>query len=156
MSAGPIVNRTFARQWHHRGVAKKGASSGPVPDIGRRLAEAREKAGITQLELAKRSGVRQEALSRFEAGKRGLEAPLFAAVLRAAADAGISVDGFVLRGVGEPLRPRPMVVAQDPATREALIEVLRHLTESESKSDSPPSEPKIPTDKRRKPSSASR
>jgi transcriptional regulator with XRE-family HTH domain len=156
MSSGPYVNRACWSGVYHRSVAKKQQPGGIVPEIGKRLAEARKKIGLTQTELATRAGIRQEALSRFENGGRGLEAPLFAAVLRAAAEAGVSVDDYVLRGLGGPVREAPIAIAQDPALRGALIELGRQLAEQEGIAEGPPSEPKIPTHKSRKPSSSSR
>jgi transcriptional regulator with XRE-family HTH domain len=45
-----------------------------VSIIGRRIAGIRDKAGFTQAELAERSGVQPETISRYEAGK--LSVPL--------------------------------------------------------------------------------
>lgn len=137
-------------------MAKKQLMTGLVPDIGKRLAEARKKVGLTQIALATRAGVRQEALSRFESGERGLEAPLFAAVLRAAAEAGISVDDYVLRGIGGAVREIPIALAQDPALRGALIELGRRLAEQEREHEGPPREPEVPGHKGRKPPPATR
>ena len=39
-----------------------------LPDVGRKLRTLRKAAGLTQAELAKASGVRQEDLSRLETG----------------------------------------------------------------------------------------
>ena len=43
-----------------------------LPDVGKRFRQLREKAGMTQSEVAGAVGMRQEAVSRFESG-RGAE-----------------------------------------------------------------------------------
>jgi transcriptional regulator with XRE-family HTH domain len=149
MSLGHHVNRTCEGPHYHRRVTRK-----PTPEsmkeIGQRLHDARKKVGITQTALAQRAGVRQEALSKFENGGRGLEADNLLAVLRAAAEAGISVDDYVLRGIGGATRSEPLLVlTQDPALRSAVIQLGRALQEQEGEDDSSPSEPKIPSHKRR-------
>lgn len=57
------------------------------PDLYRKLIEllvqARKEAGITQVELGKRLGLRQTFVSKFELGERRLDVAEFVAVSRA-------------------------------------------------------------------------
>ncbi len=59
--------------------------------FARRLAELREEAGISQYELAKRSGVSKQALSRLELGERE---PSWQTVRKIAHALGVSVAEF--------------------------------------------------------------
>jgi len=129
MPKGHKVNRAYEAAWHALQVAtKKAAQFNPLPAIGRRLAEARAKAGITQLALAKMAGVGQTALSKFETGKRGLDAKGFARLLVAASEAGISVEQFVLRGTGSQVHATGVVAfAQDPAFQAAVLQLADEL-----------------------------
>ena len=69
-----------------------------VREIGQRLRDAREAAGIKKVALARESKVDQPALSRFENGQRGLELVRLLRVLGAAARLGINVN-LVVGGV---------------------------------------------------------
>jgi len=58
------------------------ADDPPVGDLGANLREARKKLGLTQEQVAERSGVHATEVSRIEAGKRD---PQVSTVLRLAA-----------------------------------------------------------------------
>lgn len=75
-----------------------------VKDIGPRFRIARKKLGLTQAEFCEPIGISETALSRFETGKRGIQSDKMLALLTIAAERGMNVDGFVLRGHGEPVR----------------------------------------------------
>lgn len=138
-------------------VTKKPVIETLTRAVGRRLREAHDFIGLSQIDLARRAGVRQEALSKFERGGRGLSTENLLAVLRAAAESGVSVDDYVLRGTGSQARS-PLVFAQNPAVQGALSQLYQalHDADAEGGSDETPSEPKIPSHKRRKPFPAPR
>ncbi len=53
-------------------------------DIGQQIAEARERAGLTQTQLAERAGTAQSAISAYEAGRKVPSADTFVRLLAAA------------------------------------------------------------------------
>lgn len=151
MSRRQYVNKTLEPGWHARLVAKKQLPApAPLPEIGRRIGEARDELGLTQKELAKQAKIRAEALSRLENGRRGLDSAGLARLLIAAAEVGISM-GYVLRGTGDKVHPGPLVLTQDPALMGVVAELGRLLVEKRREKDGTPSEPDVPGHKRRKP-----
>ncbi len=62
-----------------------------MPTFGERLKVLREKAGLSQAELAERAGISQRAISHWELGKRE---PLISAVQKLCAALGVSCDVF--------------------------------------------------------------
>jgi transcriptional regulator with XRE-family HTH domain len=70
-----------------------------------RLREARERLGLSQTELAERSGLQPSAVSHFETGKR---APSFENLKRLSDALAVSVDYLLGRGE-EPKGSGPMV-----------------------------------------------
>ena len=70
-----------------------------MPSPGSLLREARQHAGLTQAELARRSATRQSAVSAYETGRRGPSIPTLARLLAAA--------GFELR-LEAVVAPRPV------------------------------------------------
>ncbi len=75
-----------------------------MKDIGPRFRIAREALNLTQVEITEPLGISPTALSRFESGQRGIQSDRMLALLRLGAERGMNVDGFVLRGHGEPVR----------------------------------------------------
>lgn len=53
-------------------------------DVGRQITEARERAGLTQAQLAERAGTAQSAISAYEAGRKQPSALTFVRLLAAA------------------------------------------------------------------------
>jgi transcriptional regulator with XRE-family HTH domain len=66
--------------------------------IGKRLKQAREAVGMTQVDLAEKVGLAQSYLSSIEAGKKQPSSHL----LQEMAELGVSID-YILRGLGHPL-----------------------------------------------------
>ena len=60
------------------------------------LKEYRQKAGITQEELAMRSGVKLSTLQKLETGKNSLNGAAAETVLRLARALGVSVEALVI------------------------------------------------------------
>jgi transcriptional regulator with XRE-family HTH domain len=92
--------------------------------IGSRIREARESAGLTQREAAKRIGADQVTLSRWELGKQRIAAENLAKLGQAY---GVSVDWLMAAGEHAPrrgARPPPYQVAEAfrlPASIEATL-----------------------------------
>jgi transcriptional regulator with XRE-family HTH domain len=84
--------------------AKTSRGGGGVKEIGPRFRVARKRLGLTQTDFCAPLDLSETALSRFETGKRGIQSDKLLALLRIAAERGMNVDGFVLRGQGEPVR----------------------------------------------------
>lgn len=59
--------------------------------VGERVRRAREKAGLTQVELSERSGVTQATISRIENGERGVSFENAVAIARVC---GCSLDAL--------------------------------------------------------------
>lgn len=134
MPSRQYVNRTSARLAYV--AAKKGSRGSIVREVGARFAIAREQAGLSQVALAKLSGVDQGAVSKFETGVRGLSAPKLLAVLRVAAEYGVDVGGFVLRGLSADGTRKPTVMAATPELLSRLERVAEQLEESSRRSPS--------------------
>jgi transcriptional regulator with XRE-family HTH domain len=75
-----------------------------VKDIGPRFRIARKLLKLTQADFCEPIGISETALSRFETGKRGIQSDKMLALLTLAAERGMNVDGYILRGRGEPIR----------------------------------------------------
>lgn len=74
--------------------------------IGSRFRDARKRLKLTQVQLGEKLEIDQTNISRFENGERGLETEVLLALLTFMAERGVSVDGYILRGDGEIMRPR--------------------------------------------------
>lgn len=124
---------------------------GPAKAIAERFKRAREAAGITQTNLAASAGVDQGALAKFEGGGRGFETGNLLAVLRAASDAGINVEEYVLNGRGEPLKGQ-LIVSEEPLVNDVLASAgrLRAAIEKRRQQDSAPRKSPGPGNKRDK------
>lgn len=96
-----------------------------MADVGARFRVARKALKITQEQLAKQLGIEQAGISRFESGKRGLETQVLLGLFRITAEAGMNIDGYVLRGVGEPIRREPVLIASSPE----MLQELRAISE---------------------------
>ncbi len=59
--------------------------------LGRRIVAARNRAGWTQAELARRAGVRKETIHRSEAGKNNPDESTFAKIEKALAATGVTI-----------------------------------------------------------------
>jgi transcriptional regulator with XRE-family HTH domain len=68
-----------------------------------RLRELRNAAGLSQKELAERSGVKQNSISQLEAGDRN---PIWETVIALADALGVSCDDFRRSPASEPEAPR--------------------------------------------------
>lgn len=97
-----------------------------VAEAGARFREAREELELTQSALAKKAGVYQTTVSRFETGERGVEAQLLLPLLGAGHSAGINL-GFVLTGEGPPLLQ--FAATDGPELTEHLTKILGILNE---------------------------
>lgn len=84
--------------------AKKERGSTDAREIGPRFKQARNALKLTQAHLCDPIGISPTALSRFEKGRRGIQSDKLLALLRLGAEKGMNIDGFVLRGQGEPIR----------------------------------------------------
>jgi transcriptional regulator with XRE-family HTH domain len=101
--------------------------------VARRLREAREAHGVKQVELANRAGVDAPAYSKFESGKRGLESARLLHVLVAAAEFGLDVQNYILRGIGAPGdQGRPVMVAATPELARKLLDLIPHVPKTAS------------------------
>jgi transcriptional regulator with XRE-family HTH domain len=118
MPSRQLVKRTYPKRWQAPDMSL-------MADVGARFRIARKALKLTQEELAKQLNVEQTSISRFEGGKRGLETPVLLGLFRIAAEAGMNIDGYVLRGVGEPIRREPVLIASSPE----MLEELRTLSE---------------------------
>jgi ribosome-binding protein aMBF1 (putative translation factor) len=76
--------------------------------FGRRIAEARRRAGLTQTELAEALDVRSWMINRYE---RGRSAPRFDVIVRLRGALGVSLD-YLLAGITNP--PAPPSEAEGP------------------------------------------
>lgn len=150
MSPRQLVKRTFAPRWQPPRVSSR-PSADPKPtvtvslkEIGSRFKDARKALKLTQDYFTTRIGVDQGNFSSFESGKRGFQSDTMLALLAVAAEAGMNVDGYVLRGVGGPVRRETLLVATTPE----LAEGLRELAARVDKARNSPSEPPGPRHKR--------
>jgi transcriptional regulator with XRE-family HTH domain len=110
-----------------RKVAKRKPVAHPVVvEAGARFREAREELSITQSAMAKRAGVYQTTVSRFETGERGVEAQLLLPLLGAGHSVGINL-GFVLTGEGPPLLQ--FVATDAPELVDQLTKIVGLLNE---------------------------
>lgn len=106
-----VVKVTYRRPVRMAAVpASKSPRQVSLPDIGERFRVARKKLRLTQVELAKATGIDQTGISRFEGGDRGLETTALLTLFTVAAERGMNIDGYVLRGVGSPIRPETLLV----------------------------------------------
>jgi transcriptional regulator with XRE-family HTH domain len=90
-----------------------GISEAPVPaTLGRRIAECRERLGLTQSEFAQRAGISVTFLSEVENDKRK---PGTDVILQIADALGVSID-YLIKGETEPPRSRtPLVIPSELA-----------------------------------------
>lgn len=101
---------------------------GPVPDqLGANIAELRQAAGLSSLELADRSGITQAAVAYFEAGRH---VPNLLVALKLAGSLGVSIDRLTLgvfwnpgevAGTGSQRKPRSQLLEGYFSTRPAHI-----------------------------------
>lgn len=89
-------------------------------DIGQQIAEARERAGLTQAQLAERAGTAQSAVSAYEAGRKVPSADTFVRLLAAAGRRIEVVEG-------EPVRTPSRA---ERAARGAILEQVIELAEA--------------------------
>jgi transcriptional regulator with XRE-family HTH domain len=75
-----------------------GADPKPSVSIGHRLREAREARGLTQVDVAARTGIRQATISKFEKGQIGEPGAQKIAALAQALD--VSME-WIITGAGE-------------------------------------------------------
>ena len=65
---GLVSDASRFRMWDNRTMSRDGV--GTQADLGRRIADARTEAGMTQADLAARIGLERTALVRVESGER--------------------------------------------------------------------------------------
>lgn len=75
------------------------ANRDTIPGMAARLRAARKKAGLTQTEAARRSGVHYVSISRFETG---VKMPTLKALMKLAAAYGVSVCDLIPGGTNAP------------------------------------------------------
>jgi transcriptional regulator with XRE-family HTH domain len=91
-------------------------TAGPPPDLGARIREAREDAGLSVRGLARQIGVSASLLSQVE---RGLAQPSVATLWALVRELGLSLDALFAEPNGEPAAGRPAIV-QRAAGRPAI------------------------------------
>lgn len=99
----------------------------PLPEIGKRVRRARKTLKLTQEQLGVKIGVDQSGVTRFERGERGLRTHNLLALFAKLAELGIDVDGYIIRGVGDPRRPNIGVLAENPQFAVQLRELADRL-----------------------------
>ncbi len=91
-------------------------AAGPPPDLGARIREAREDAGLSVRGLARQIGVSASLLSQVE---RGLAQPSVATLWALVRELGLSLDALFAEPNGAPAAGRPAIV-QRAAGRPAI------------------------------------
>jgi transcriptional regulator with XRE-family HTH domain len=93
-----------------------------VAAVGRRLREEREHAKVLAADICRKTGVNPGNYSAFEHGRKGLQTGNLLAVLAAAAELGLDVQDYILRGVGEPGRKvGPVYITATPELARDLL-----------------------------------
>jgi transcriptional regulator with XRE-family HTH domain len=92
----------------------KGGSSAMPETFAKRLTQLREQAGLSQYEVAKRSGVTRQTLSRLEMGDSVPSWPTVQALARAL---GVNCLAFVIEGEGSGLSTAPAAAPRRPRGR---------------------------------------
>jgi transcriptional regulator with XRE-family HTH domain len=129
MSPGQVVKRTIQTTCKARRVSAakpKKSIDKEEASIARRLRDSRDAHNVTAKALAEKAGVDAPAYSKFENGLRGLESGRLLRVLAAAADLGLDVQDYILRGIGAPGRKLGPVltVAATPELARELLKLL--------------------------------
>ena len=74
------VNAFFKKKFRESGFVKAYEEVGPLMEIAMAIVEARNKAGLSQTELAKRLGTTQSVISRIENGNQNLSVNVLARI----------------------------------------------------------------------------
>jgi transcriptional regulator with XRE-family HTH domain len=106
-------------------MAKKKASEEDEelgnPAFGARLAKLRKDAGVSQVALAKKLGITQSVISRFELGKRRMHDDVIAAAAKAL---GITPNDIFGIGPCKPIKPEEASLSKRLAQRLKIIEKM--------------------------------
>ena len=89
--------------------------------FGARLAKLRKEAGITQVELAKKLGLTQSIVSRFEKGQRRMYDDMIAATAKIL---GVTPNDILGVGPCKPIKPDEARLSKKMVQRLKLIEAL--------------------------------
>jgi len=76
------IHPFFGKKLKERSFAKTYAEVSPLMDIALAIAETRNKAGLSQLELAKKLRTTQSVISRVENGNQNLSMKMLAKIAR--------------------------------------------------------------------------
>ena len=74
------VHAFFRKKFHEKGFAKAYEDMGPLMDIALAIVEARNKAGLSQTELARKLRTTQSVISRIENGNQNISMKILAKI----------------------------------------------------------------------------
>jgi transcriptional regulator with XRE-family HTH domain len=97
-----------------------------VPDFGARLRELRERAGLTQVQLAERASMHPQGIVKLERGERE---PGWSTLLALAGALGVSLDTFAAATLPPPDGPVPKP-ARGRHRKEQAVRIDLHATGS--------------------------
>jgi transcriptional regulator with XRE-family HTH domain len=97
-----------------------------VPDFGARLRELRERAGLTQVQLAELASMHPQGIVKLERGERE---PGWSTLLALAGALGVSLDTFAAESLPPPEGPIPKSARGRPRKDEG-VEIDLHTMES--------------------------
>jgi len=94
--------------------------------FGARLAKLRKEAGVTQVELAKKLGLTQSIVSRFEKGQRRMYDDMIAATAKIL---GVTPNDILGVGPCKPIKPEEASLSRKMAKRLKIIESMPRRTQ---------------------------
>ena len=94
--------------------------------FGARLAKLRKEAGVTQVELARKLGLTQSIVSRFEKGQRRMYDDMIAATAKIL---GITPNDILGVGPCKPIKPEEASLSRKMAKRLKIIESMPRRTQ---------------------------
>ena len=94
--------------------------------FGARLAKLRKEAGVTQVELARKLGLTQSIVSRFEKGQRRMYDDMIAATAKIL---GVTPNDILGVGPCKPIKPKEASLSRKMAKRLKIIESMPRRTQ---------------------------
>lgn len=94
--------------------------------FGARLAKLRKEAGVTQVELARKLGLTQSIVSRFEKGQRRMYDDMIAATAKIL---GVTPNDILGVGPCKPIKPEEASLSRKMAKRLKIIESMPRRTQ---------------------------